>query len=192
MRRQTLFASLTATGLFLVCTAQPPEPTVHQVQCNVLPKVPDCGNPPKPDGLYRLKSRAQLKDGRDLCLDVDTGSGRYQQLDCRNVPSSHFFFSTGGRTDHCYRIEQERLGGRETASDVTGIGFNQLDPTCRPSILGVQWQLVPVPRMPGFFQIKNEQTGQCIDADNNNLTPAGLITPQACQAVTNQFWMLFK
>lgn len=43
-----------------------------------------------------------------------------------------------------------------------------------------------------LFQIKNEATGKCIDADNNHLTPGGLITPQACQAVNNQFWMLFQ
>jgi hypothetical protein len=91
-------------------------------------------------------------------------------------------------------MEQERNGGRETDSKVMGVGFNQLDTTCRPAILSVQWQLVPVPGFPGYFWIKNEQTGQCIDADRNNLTPGGIISPQAFQACPhcdNQFWKLF-
>jgi hypothetical protein len=75
---------------------------------------------------------------------------------------------------------------------VTGVGINQVDLTCPPAARGLQWQLVPVPGMPDFFQIKNQQTGQCIDADNNHLEPAGKVTPQACQSVNNQFWMLFK
>lgn len=178
-----------AAGPVLLCAQG--NPTVHDAQCNLPPAVKDCGAPPKPDGLYRLMAAVKLSDGRDLCIDVDTGSGRYQQLDCRDVPSSHFFFSTGKRPDHCYRIEQERLGGRETASSVTGIGFNQIDTTCRPAILGLQWQLKPVPAWAGYFWIKNEQTGQCIDADRNSLNPAGQITPQACQAFGNQFWKLF-
>ena len=204
MSRQNLLLFLIAT----VCAAQPGSVPANIV-CKTAPKVADCGNPPKVDGLYRLKSRAKLKDGRDLCLDVDTGSGRYQQLDCRNVPSSQFFFSTGGRPDHCYRIEQQRLGGRETTvfggpdatifpptrGDIAGVGFPEVDVNCRATLLGIQWQLVRVPNLPEgqeFFQIKNEQTGQCMDADRNNLTPGDLITPQACQAFDNQFWMLFK
>ena len=188
MMRQNLLIFLLATGPCLICAAQG-NPTVHDVQCNVAPAVEDCGSPPKPEGLYRLKSAAKLSDRRDLCLDAN-GDGGYRQLDCQNIPSSHFYFSIGGRPDHCYRIEQERLGGRETTSSVHGIGFNQLDSTCRPAILGVQWQLVTVPGWPGYFWIKNEQTGQCIDADRNALRPGGLITPQACQAFSNQFWTL--
>lgn len=164
---------------------------VPVVNCNRAPAVRDCGTPPKPDGLYRLKSKAKLSDGRDLCINVDTGSGRYQQLDCRDVPSSKFFFSTGGRADHCYRIEQERSGGRETNDVVQGVGINQLDLACRVAALQIQWQLKPVPNVPGFFWIKNEVSGECIDADANHLEPAGIISPQACQALNNQYWTLF-
>lgn len=193
MTRQTLLIPVIATGAFLLYTSQPQQSVpIRPVICNPAPAVRNCGNPPKPDDLYRLRSKAKLSDGRDLCIDVDTGSGRYQQLDCRDVPSSHFFFSTDGRPDRCYRIEQERSGGRETTSGVTGVGINQVDLTCRAAALGIQWQLVPVPNVPGFFWIKNEQTGQCIDADNNRLEPAGLITPQQCQSANNQFWMLFQ
>jgi len=82
-----------------------------------------------------------------------------------------------------------------TRGDIAGVGFPEVDVNCRATLLGIQWQLVRVPNLPEgqeFFQIKNEQTGQCMDADRNNLTPGDLITPQACQAFDNQFWMLFK
>jgi len=82
------------------------------------------------------ESRAKLSDGRDPVLTLTLGVGGINRLDCRDVPSSHFFFSTGGRPDHCYRIEQERSGGRETTSGATGVGINQVDLTCAAAARG--------------------------------------------------------
>jgi Cytolethal distending toxin A/C domain len=195
-RRSVLVIALIATGPFLVRVAQGQGSVkLRPLNCNAAPAISDCGSPqPKPDGLYMLKSKAKLSDGRDLCIDVDPGTGRYQQLDCRkSVPSRQFYFSTGKRPDHCYRIEQERLGGRETATNMVGIGFNQVDSTCRAAVLEVQWQLVAAPG--GFFQIKNEQEGLCITAGSDGLSPTDPITTRPCPAnahpANNQLWMLF-
>jgi hypothetical protein len=198
----TILSVVAAATAYVICgniqtTHSQQSVPFRPFDCNAPPAVSDCGDPPKPDGLYRLKSGAKLSDGRDLCINVDTDSGQYQQLDCRDVPSSQFFFSTGRRPDHCYRIEQERNGGRETDSNVAGVGFNQIKASCRAAILSVQWQLVAAPG--GFFRIKNEQTGRCITAgtdnpNDNHLSPTGPITTRPCQkeAITNQLWMLFK
>jgi hypothetical protein len=192
MRKKTMVVVFVATALGIATKMQAQGPTVPRraVECRPGPVVANCGAPPVQDGRYRLKSAAKLSDGRDLCLNVATQNGKYQQFDCSNVDSSHFYFAHQN-ADQCYRMEQERSGGRETHAGVGGIGIDQVDLTCPPSAREIQWQLLPVPDKPGYYWIKNQQTGKCIDADNSDLKVGGKITPQSCKPISNQFWTLF-
>ncbi|MGH9722312.1 MAG: RICIN domain-containing protein, partial [Bryobacteraceae bacterium] len=72
---------------------------------------------------------------------------------------------------------------------VVGKGINQVAMRCTARRHRIHWQLVPVPRLAGYFQIKNRFTGWCIDADGEDLKPGGKIHMVECRQVDNQFWI---
>jgi hypothetical protein len=160
--------------------------------------VSDCGAPPVADGVYRLRARAKLKDGRPLYLEVNP-NGTYQQQDSRDTAGSHFYFGERD-TKNCYRLEQENRGGRvsmptlDSHSDgdnaVVGKGLTEVDLNCMATLNRIHWKLVPVKRLAGFYQIQNKSIGTCIDADDNSRRPEGKIQALGCAQVENQFWTL--
>ena len=190
-----LFCTLTlvildGSNLVYAGATAPSVPRSILHNCDPNAAVPNCGAPPVQNGLYMLKSATKFPSGEEICLNVNTENGTYQQFNCFDVPSSRFYL-TAMFPDQCYRFEQEHSGGRETNQNIQGVGIVQVNLNCASEVRSLEWQLVPVPSKPNYYQIKNHQTAKCIDVDLQHLERGGIVSPQTCQARDNQYWILF-
>jgi hypothetical protein len=136
-----------------------------------------------------------------VCLDIDTGSGRFHQLECRGTNAQKFYIGNAD-ANACVQIFQERLGGRlfmprkdeDTFSEMLGFGADPVVPAgCRIRAAKVRWSLRPVPSAGAHvYQIVNQATGACLQAVINDGRPQrdGVVNTIGCAAVPNQYWKL--